>query len=137
MRVLRAIARQNAILWTVLLVTAVAIKATVPTGYMVSTSSEKLIEISICHGTTGERGTALISIPMKADTSGEKQTPAKGDAQCAFSALAQQAVGGAAAELLAIALAAILVLGLAPLGKLDTASGKFLRPPLRGPPLAI
>ncbi|MBX7483560.1 DUF2946 family protein [Qipengyuania qiaonensis] len=134
---LRAFARQHAFVGTLFLMAVLLLKAAVPAGYMVSASSEKLIEVSICHGTTGERSAAFISIPFEEDRTGKDSSQDKKEPKCAFSALAQHATGGASAELLATALAAILVLGLAPLAVLSSAPARFLRPPLRGPPSAI
>ncbi len=120
-----------------LLVLAFCVRAAIPVGYMVAPSAEKMVEVFICHGGTGERSLATIAIPMKADIDKSRHSPDAKDPHCAFSSLTHSALGGTPPLFLAIALAAIVLLGLAPLGHLPVAPIPYLRPPLRGPPASI
>ncbi|MFT6473018.1 MAG: hypothetical protein ACJAVZ_004709 [Afipia broomeae] len=75
-------------------------------------------------------------IPGKPSGSKHSDSAAKAS-HCAFSGLAQAALGGADASLLALAFALILILGLAPTQHLPFWQTSYLRPPLRGPPATV
>ena len=137
MKRVRGLAYDHRYLLMMMLVLALCVRAAIPAGYMIAPSTEKLVEVSICHGGTGERSLATIAIPMKADSDDSGHSPDAKDTHCAFSSLAQPLLGGTPPMLLAIALAAIVLLGLAPLGRLPVAPIPYLRPPLRGPPALI
>lgn len=137
MQRVRAFVSANRLVLMALFALALCIRAAVPAGYMVTPAADKLIEVSICHGTTGERTTAQIAIPMKADAGGERTSPEAKDTPCAFSGLAQLAIGSTPPVIAAMALAALLALGLAPQKSPAPAAPAYLRPPLRGPPPAI
>ena len=137
MKRVRGLVEDHRYLLMLLLVLAFCVRAAIPAGYMIAPSTEKLVEVSICHGGTGERSLATMAIPMKADADESRHSPDAKDTHCAFSSLAQPLLGGIPSILLAIALAAIILLGLAPLGRLPVAPIPYLRPPLRGPPASI
>ncbi|MDG6078069.1 hypothetical protein E3U23_02515 [Erythrobacter litoralis] len=118
-----------------LLVMAFCIKATIPTGFMVSASSDTVLTVKICSDATGNIEHARIVVPRK-ERSGEHREGANKGEHCAFAGLAKVAVGGADACLLALAIAYTLMLGLAPLRRLSFQEYARIRPPLRGPPAA-
>lgn len=116
-----------------LLVLAFCIKAVVPAGYMISPAKNLVLTVSICADATGGAKQMQIVLPGK----GKGNNPSdesKRDGQCAFSGLANAALCGATAILLALAFAVLLVLGLAPARSLPIAQFAHSRPPLRGPP---
>lgn len=133
MHALRTILLKRRQLALAVVVLAIAMKALLPMGYMVS-GGAKTFTISICSGVDGERETVEIAIPAKG---GEQQdAQAKADGQCPYSSLGMAALGGADAPLLALALAFILALGFLPAPSLPLRRANYLQPPLRGPPAA-
>jgi len=128
---------QNHRLALVLLALAFCIKALIPAGYMVSSTSDHVLALTICSETTGSTKTILVNVgdPESPDA-GHSGDPAT-DGKCAFSGLSHAAVGGADAIQLALALAAILVLALAASWHWPWRRSAYLRPPLRGPPLTV
>jgi hypothetical protein len=131
---LRALIQQYARLALVLVLLALAARALVPAGYMISPSGERFLKVTICADASGAPKQMRISIPDK-DETGSDQSGARDKAQpCAFSGLGQAALSGADPVLLAAALAFILLVGLAPLCAPPARDIPFLRPPLRGPP---
>lgn len=110
------------------IVLAVLIKALVPAGYMLSDKAH-VLTIAICSDASDQAATRQITIP-----SDGKSSHAKAEASCAWGLLAMAALGGADVVLLALALAFILALGLAPSRPAAPARTANLRPPLRGPP---
>ncbi|MEQ1539231.1 MAG: DUF2946 family protein [Sphingorhabdus sp.] len=118
-----------------LIVCALFVKALVPAGYMVGPST-KTLTVSICTDGAGAMLTKQIEIPMEKGSHGSDKSHGKADGTCAFSALSMAGMGGADANLLALALAFILVLGFASTTVPRASRLSHLRPPLRGPPAA-
>jgi hypothetical protein len=106
-------------------------KALVPAGYMIG-SNTHLLTVEICADSQGLHLTRTLPVP------GENQPAdhAKSDGHCGWGVLAMSALGGADLALLALALAFILLLGMAPAKPIREARKQHLRPPLRGPPAA-
>ena len=114
---------------------ALAMKALVPTGYMVGGDS-RAVTIRIC---SDAQGTAAfdarnIAIPMKGEPAG-KHTKAEG--ACPYSALSFASLGGTDPVQLALALLFVMASGFALLVLPAPRPAAHLRPPLRGPPAAI
>jgi hypothetical protein len=107
---------------------AVLIKALVPAGYMLSDKGH-VLTVAICGDASGQALTKQIVLP-----SDGKSDHAKAEPGCAWGLLAMAALHGADVLLLALALAFILALGLAPIRPAPPSRGAYLRPPLRGPP---
>ena len=111
---------------------ALAIKAVVPTGYMLgSMVGARTISVMLC----ADQNAESVRIAIPANGSQDEGDHKARDSSCAFSALSFGAVGGADAPLLSAALDHIIALGFAPVAT-PVLQGFFrLRPPLRGPPL--
>jgi hypothetical protein len=135
MQPLRALIRDNRRLALALLVMGFCLKALIPAGFMVTSSPDRVLTISICSDTTGSDEQLRIVIPGKDHTGGQSDTAQKGE-PCAFGGVAHAAISGADAILLALAFAVILILGLAPTARIPFREVLYLRPPLRGPPAA-
>jgi hypothetical protein len=135
MQPLRALIRDNRRLSLALLVMAFCFKALIPAGFMVTSTPDRVLTISICSGTMGPDQQMQVVIPGKDHTGGQSDAAQKGE-PCAFGGMAHAAISGADAILLALAFAVILVLGLAPTARLPFREVLYLRPPLRGPPAA-
>jgi hypothetical protein len=134
---LRALIRDHARLTLVLLVLALAVKAAVPAGFMVSASGDRFLTVTICSDTRGTTEQVQIALPGKPDAGGGDYPGAGGKAtHCAFAGLGHPALGGADPLLLAAAAAFILLIGMAPFPALPRRDHPFLRPQLRGPPAA-
>ena len=133
MHSLRALILGHRAIALAVLVLALCIKAAMPAGFMLSSSPDRVLSVTICAESTGGLETMRLVIPGKAHDESRVDQVAKSD-QCAFSGLAKLAIGGADAILLAAVLAFILVLGLTPLRRLAFRPISHLRPPLRGPP---
>lgn len=132
---LRALIHHHRRLALLLILCALCVKALVPAGYMVGPSA-KTLTVSICADGAGAMLTKQIEIPMENGSHGSDKSHGKADGTCAFSALAMAGMGGADANLLALALAFILVLGFASTTVARASRLPHLRPPLRGPPAA-
>jgi hypothetical protein len=130
---LRAILADHKWLALLLVAVALAMKALVPGGYMLAAQSQ-VITVSICADSSGTHETRQIVVPREG---GEKDTVSQHakSGPCAFSALGMAGLAGADPVLLALALAFILAVGLAPLAFPVLQARAHLRPPLRGPPL--
>lgn len=128
MHAIRAFLRTNRRLALGLVALALVIKALVPAGYMLSDKAH-VLTIAICGDASGAQLTKQIVVP-----SGGKSDHAKAEGTCAWGLLAMAALGGADVLLLALVLAFILALGLAPSRPAPPSRGSYLRPPLRGPP---
>lgn len=128
MHAFRAFFRMHRRLALGLVVLAVAIKALMPAGYMLSEKAH-VLTVAICADASGQQLTKHISIP-----SDGKSSHSKAEATCAWGLLAMAALSGADVLLLALALAFILALGLAPSRPAPPSRVSYLRPPLRGPP---
>jgi hypothetical protein len=131
---LRAFSHRYARLALVLVVLALAFKALVPAGYMISPAGERFLTVTICADASGTPKQMRIAIPDKNETGGDHSEAADTSQPCAFSGLGHAALGGADPLLLAAALAFILLVGLAPLRSPPARDIPFLRPTLRGPP---
>ncbi len=126
---LRALLFAHPRLVAVLLVLALAVKALVPAGYMLSATSVSL-SVGICSGMTGERQT--IAIPINKPIDASKSSLDKHG--CPYSALDDAGSLGADGAQLALALAFILLVGLAPKPRLGDERRRHRWPPMRGPP---
>jgi len=111
---------------------ALAMKALLPAGYMISSGPHSLA-ITICGGVDGKDSTARIEVPAKGGAQGDAER-GKASEHCPYSGLSMAALGGADAVLLATALAFILLLGFLPVRVPLARQRAHLRPPLRGPP---
>lgn len=131
MTALRAFIRHHCRLAALLLVLALCVKAVIPAGYMLETSPQRTVSIAVCADSSGAGHAIEVAIPAK--PTGKADGVHK-QVACGFASLADSALGGADAFLLALAFAFILVLGLAPARRLPFARAFHLRPPLRGPP---
>lgn len=131
MRGLRATIRNHRSLALLALVLAFLVRAALPAGYMVGRDATETVTVLVCSGAGGDHQVVKLAIPSKKGGRGHDGETGKG---CAFSALGKSALGGADPVLLALALAFILVLGLAPSRTLPARPVPHVRPPLRGPP---
>ncbi len=131
---LRALIRTNARLALVLLALAMAVRALVPAGFMISATSDRFLTVTICADASGTPKEMRIAIPDKDDGGNDHPEAADKGQPCAFAGLGHAALGGTDPVLLAAALAFILLIGLAPLRAPPARDISFLRPPLRGPP---
>ena len=135
MQPLRAFLDQRRCFAVAIVVLALCIKAVMPAGYMVSSSPDKVLTITICSDVSQGFKQLQVAIPVKPAGSDHAKAATKGE-HCAFAGLGHVAIGGADGFLLALAFAFILVLGLAPAPRLSISEVAYLRPPLRGPPTA-
>lgn len=113
---------------------ALAMKALIPAGYMLAPQTT-VLTVTICADAQGTRITHEIAVPKNAghsDDSGEH-----GKNACSWSSLSLAALGGAAPELLALALASVLALAFLPAAPPVARIAFWLRPPLRAPPALI
>lgn len=133
----RALIRDHARLTLVLLALALAVKALVPAGFMLSAGGDRFLTVTICSDASGSPEQMRIALPGKQDSGGDHSDAGAKAAHCAFSGLGHSALGGADPLLLAGALAFILLIGLAPLPALARRDIPFLRPQLRGPPATL
>lgn len=131
---LRALILDHARLTLVLLALALAVKAVVPAGFMLSAGGDRFLSVTICSDASGSPKQMQIAIPGKQDSGGDHSDAAAKVTHCAFSSLSHSALGGVDPLLLAGALAFILLIGIAPLTALPLRDLPFLRPQLRGPP---
>lgn len=132
MQPLRALIRNHRHLALALLLLAFLVKAAIPSGFMVSSSSEMVLTVTVCADASGGLKQMQMLVPVERGS--DQPHKAKKGEQCAFSGLAKPALGGADAVLLALAFVFILVLGLAPRARAPFRAFSHLRPPLRGPP---
>lgn len=133
MSTLRALIRDYCILALLLLGCALMAKAIIPQGYMVG-GAQKQVSIQLClDGITHK--SISVAIPTKGDGEHNKGGSKPANEHCAFSSLSMNALGGADAPLIAIALLFILAAGFAPLYRVLEGRTGQIRPPLRGPPL--
>jgi hypothetical protein len=130
MHSLRTFLRDHRQLAVLLVALALAMKALVPTGYMVG-GDAKVLTIEICADASGGKTTKQIVVPHsgKQDEAGKSSTTA-----CPYAGLGMAALPGADAVLLALALAFILLLGFAPTRTAPPRRIQEYLPPLRGPP---
>ena len=132
MRSMRNLFQQRLGLTWLLVTVAFAMKLLVPAGFMPVVGAHG-VEIVICSG-NGPMS-MIMAVPGKAGQHGDDQGgSAKHDAPCAFSGLAAPGLGGADGIQLAIAIAAIMALGLLFTPRAQPHQWAFVRPHLRGPP---
>ncbi len=133
----RALIRDHARLALVLLALALAVKAIVPAGFMLSAEGDRFLTVTICSDASGTPQEMQIAIPGKNGAGSDHSEGAAKATPCAFAGLGYSALGGADPLLLAAALAFILLIGIAPLPQLPLRDLPFLRPQLRGPPASV
>jgi len=134
---LKALTRKHARLSLGLLVLALAIKALLPAGFMVSTSDERFLTVTICADASGTTKQMQIALQGKDDIGGDHSELADKGQPCAFSGLSYAALGRVDPALLVAAIAFILLARHEPLRPPVLGDIAFLRPPLRGPPFPI
>jgi hypothetical protein len=132
MKHVRALIREHRQLAVACLVLAFCIRAIVPAGFMVSPAAETMLTISVCSDATGAFEAIRIPVPLK--SSAPEHKDGAEPANCAFGGLGKLALGGADPFLLAVALAFILAVGVAPAVRPPHRRIAYLQPPLRGPP---
>jgi hypothetical protein len=134
---IRAFLRTNRHLALGLVALALVIKALVPAGYMLSSpvsDGTHILTVAICGDASGAMTRQIAVTTERQSSTGNSGEHAKAQATCAWGLLAMAGLGAADAMLLALALAFILALGLAPSRPAARRQRAFLRPPLRGPP---
>lgn len=132
MHAIRAFFRTNRRFALAILALALTIKALVPAGYMLGGplgDGAHVLTLAICADASGELTTKQITVP-----SDGKSDHVKAEGTCAWGVLAAAALAGVDVLLLALALAFILALGMAPSRPAARSQRTYLRPPLRGPP---
>lgn len=132
MRPVRAFVRDHRWLAIWLVTLALCMKIMVPNGFMVGAGSRSL-SITICDG-GGPEQTRQISLPQPGHAHEIPGDSGKAPDVCPYAALGMAALSATPALLLLVALAFILILGIAPIAAPDPAPRPFLRPPLRAPP---
>ena len=137
MSTFRTMIRANASLVLLLLALVLAVKAVVPSGFMLAADGNHVLTVTICSDASGAPKQMQIAIPGKHESGGDHSDVGGKATDCAFSGLGQAMIGSADPLLLAGALAFILLIGLAPLPALPTRDLPFLRPQLRGPPASV
>lgn len=115
------------------IVLALAIKALVPTGYMIETGA-RVFTVAICADASGDHVLSrAIVVPGKPASGG--QSKSKSGEGCAFASHSAAGVSAADPVLLALALAFIVLLGFLAIALPASSAGRRLRPPLRAPPV--
>jgi hypothetical protein len=111
---------------------ALLMRLLLPTGFMPEVSAGK-ITIALCTG----HGPAAIEMAMPSSGGHHDQgQTAKHDMPCPFSSGSTHGLAGADPILPAIAIAFVMALSLRPVAIVRIGDAPYLRPPLRGPPLA-
>lgn len=127
---LRAYLRKRYRLGMLLVVLTLAIKAVVPTGYMLG-SQGKALTILVCGDVSGDHLSKQITIPGKSDGQ------AKTSEACPYASLSFASLDAGLPAFVALAIAFLLLLGFAP-ARIPVLGGlPHVRPPLRGPPALI
>ena len=139
MRALRDSLRHHRMMAALILALALAMKAFVPTGFMIgaigTAATGATLTVQICDG-QGQTTLKRIDLPGKPGHPSESETEhAKAARECPFTGLSMAGLGASDPVLLALALAFILALGFLPVAPLRLAPRAYLTPPLRGPPL--
>lgn len=122
---------------------ALLLKLLVPTGYMIE-SDHGALSIVICSGTAPA---ATMAMPEGAGTMaamhgtapghGQSKDHGKSEMPCAYSGLSAQTLGAVDPVMLVAALAIVATTALLMAPRRALRSPPYLRPPLRGPPLAL
>jgi len=131
-----ALIRKNAWLKLILLALALAVKALVPTGFMLSAGGERFLTVTICADASGTAKQMRIALPNRDDAGNEPSEMAEKREPCAFSGIGHAALDGADPAALVAALVFILLAGFAAIHSPVLPGFAFLRPPLRGPPVS-
>ena len=116
-----------------LVVLALLVKALFPAGYMLTPSS-KSFTVTVCADGSGEMQARTVTVPVQNGGHDGAADQAQSGKGCAYSALSIASTAVADMPLLVLALAFILLVGLAHAPQLSVANPHHLRPPLRGPP---
>ncbi|WP_226636215.1 DUF2946 family protein [Novosphingobium profundi] len=133
MHALRSLLARRLWLFALVIAMALAMKALVPTGFMIESAGAKVLTVEICDS-QGHTRLQKIALPGKPDTSSQQQQHAKAAKECPFTALSAHALGHADPALLALALAFILALDFLPAPPLRLVRARYWTPPLRAPP---
>ncbi len=153
MPALRRLILSRPLLMGWLCVATLALKLLVPSGYMISGEGGR-VAIILCSGVAPPlaapptmESAMIVSTTMSmgdhvmADHVMPEHDPTashgKMEMPCAFSGLSAQALEGVDALLLVAAIAFVMAIGVRPVRRLVPARASHLRPPLRGPPIAL
>jgi hypothetical protein len=131
MRGIRTLLHRHRTLATLALAFVLAVRLLMPSGFMLAPDA-KVLTVVICTGVVGEHQTAKLIIPQNQQKSGHDA--GRGD-PCPYSGLSMAATAGVDAPLLAVLLAFILALGFTSVAPPSGEPARYLRPPLRGPPV--
>lgn len=134
MQALRALLFANRHVAAIVMAAALCLKALIPAGYMPDIGAQALT-IEICADSTSEHLTRLLVVPHKGIPAADRHDGAA--CACPFSSLVHQCLSGVDPILLMVAVAAIMVLGVAAQTPAPRHSHRHLRPPLRGPPVPV
>lgn len=132
MALLRSFLRTHRGLAWMLVAVAIAMKALVPTGYMVGAQA-RTIAIEICDG-QDHHVLSQITVGQSGKGGEGQGEHGKADSTCPYAALGHASLAAADTVQLALALAFILALAFAPMVSASPARLLHIRPPLRGPP---
>jgi hypothetical protein len=126
---LRAFVKRHYWLLLLAVLTALALRILVPSGYMIQTAPTR-VAVSICTA----HGTEMVYLDRGKGIDDQERKDRDAANRCAFADLAVPGLPGVPPLELALALAFILALWLAVADPLRLAQSTRLRPPLRGPP---
>jgi hypothetical protein len=133
MQALRALAHKHRLLAMIVVLCALALKAAVPSGYMIGQHG-KVFTVEICADASGGTVTRQIVVPQAGGHENAADSHDKAPATCPYAALGPATLGGADAVLLALAMAFILALGFVPAPALPLRRLFRVLPPACGPP---
>lgn len=131
MKLIRHLLHNYRVWLSILFMLAFAMKALVPHGYMISSDSQTIM-VKICNGAGDAE--QVIEIPMNADTGSHDEGSDKTGEACSSGSVSQSTMTATDPLQLALALAFIMVAGLAVRTAMRRTHATRLRPPLRGPP---
>lgn len=114
-----------------LLALALTMKVLLPAGYMLEAQS-RVLTVLVCTDASDANRTKHVAIQIN-ESSGRKT--AKADGECPYSALSLASLGGADPILLGLAFGFILALAFTASKVPRIGAARYMRPPLRGPPL--
>lgn len=134
MRLIRHLLQTRSTWFAVLFMLALAMKALVPNGYMVSADSQT-ITIKICNGLGDAEQT--IDIPMNTNTNDHDSGSNMTSEACSSSSVSQSTMTTIDPVQLSLALSFIMLIGLVVQTAILSGRSPRLRPPLRGPPLFV
>jgi hypothetical protein len=118
---------------TILAAITLAIKAMVPSGYMVDEQS-RVLTVIVCADASNTGYVKQVTIPVSGKNGENSDEHGKSGGTCPYSVMSMASLGGAEAPLLEMALAFIVALGFAPFHFPLLVRSRNDRPPLRGPP---